>query len=308
MESTDLETVEAMRAFNRFYTNRLGVLGQGYLGSGYNLTEARILYEIGARRSVAAVALIRELQLDAAYLSRIIKRFRAAGLIETTPDPQDKRSQIITPTDHGIKEFEKLGAASRVELAAMVDNLGQSDRERLKAAFSTIRLLLDPSASRNEPAVLRPHRPGDLGWIVQSQAEFYTAAFGWNSRFEALVAEIAGKFLANFDPAREFCWIAERGGTRVGSALIMDGGEGIAKLRLLYVDEQARGLGLGRLLVEECIRFSRASGYRKLTLWTNDILHAARHIYVKAGFVLEAEEPHTLFGPQENGQTWTLTL
>lgn len=308
MESTDLQTVEAMRAFNRFYTNRLGVLGQGYLGSGYNLTEARILYEIGARGSVAAAELIRELQLDAAYLSRIIKRFRASGLIETTPDPQDKRSQVIRPTDHGIAEFEKLGAASRLELASMLDHLAPAARERLKRAFSTIRSLLDPSTGKAEPAVLRPHRPGDLGWMIQSQAEFYTKAFGWNNRFESLVAEVASNFLANFNPSREFCWIAERGGVRVGSVLVMDGGDGVAKLRLLYVDDEARGIGLGKLLVDECIRFSRAAGYRQLTLWTNDVLHAARHIYVKAGFKLVAEEQHAMFGQPENGQTWTLDL
>lgn len=307
-QAMDLATVEAMRAFNRFYTNRLGVLGQGYLGSGYNLTEARILYEIGARGQVAASELTRELRLDPAYLSRIVKRFRAAGLIETRPDPQDQRSQIISPTEAGVEEFTKLGAASRAELAVMIEDLGPAAREHLKSAFATIRAMLDPQALAGEPPVLRPHRAGDLGWMVQSQAEFYTSTFGWNSQFEALVADVAGKFLANFDSTREFCWIAERAGVRLGSVLVMNGGDGVAKLRLLYVDEQARGLGLGRMLVEECIRFARDAGYRQLTLWTNDILHAARAIYVKSGFKLISEEPHTLFGPRENGQTWTLDL
>lgn len=307
-DSRDMTTVEAMRAFNRFYTNRLGVLGQGYLGAGYTLTEARILYELGARQGISASELTRELQLDPAYLSRIIKRFRTSGLLTTAPDPADQRSQVITPTEAGKAEIDRLGVASRQQLAAMLEPLGPASRERLSAAFSTIRTLLDMSSANPEPVVLRPHRAGDLGWIVQSQAEFYTREFGWNAGFEALVADVAGKFLTNFNPKREFCWIAERAGVRLGSVLIMDGGDGVAKLRLLYVDEEARGLGLGRRLVEECIRFAKASGYRQMTLWTNDILHAARSIYVKAGFTLVAEERHAMFGVEENGQTWALDL
>jgi GNAT superfamily N-acetyltransferase len=173
--------------------------------------------------------------------------------------------------------------------------------------MQTIRSLLDPKTQPPAP-VIRAHRPGDMGWIVQSQGKAYVEGYGWNMRFEGLVAEVAGKFLANFDPAMEYCWIAERNGINIGSVLIANGGDGIAKLRLLYIDKAARGLGLGRTLVNECIRFARAKNYRKISLWTNDVLHSARAIYVKAGFQLVSEERHSMFGTEENGQTWVLDL
>lgn len=307
LDNKDATRIDAIRGFNRFYTGHLGLLGRGYLDAGMTLTEARVLYEIGERGELAASDLTRELHLDPAYLSRIIKKFRYAGLIETRADAEDKRSRIISPTAAGMAAFESIGELSRRQLATMMESLGPAQRDELAAAYATLRRLLDPSAAAG-PAIIRQHRPGDLGWMVQSQAEFYTSAFGWNDRFEALVAEVAGGFLKNFNPARERCWIAERDGVRVGSVLVADGGEDVAKLRLLYVDEAARGLGLGRTLVEECIAFSRRAGYRQLTLWTNDILHSARAIYQRQGFVLAAENPHTMFGPELNGQTWTLAL
>lgn len=300
--------VKAMRAFNRFYTERLGVLGRGYLDSGYTLTEARVIYEIGAAASLTARTLCRDLHLDPAYLSRIVKRLKTDGLIETQTDPEDRRSQIVTITPAGRATFDALGDRSRQQIADMLQPLGPEDRDRLCHAFSAIRHLLDPAGDRREPPVIRPHRPGDMGWILQSQARFYTEAYGWNDQFEALVAEVVAKFLKGFDPAHEHCWIAERGGVNIGSIMIMNGGDGIAKLRLLYVDEAARGLGLGRLLVEECIRFARHAAYKRLSLWTNDILHPAIAIYRKTGFRLEAEERHTLFGPELIGQTWVLDL
>ncbi|MCM2472074.1 MarR family transcriptional regulator [Rhizobium sp. CG5] len=297
-----------MRAFNRFYTERLGVLGRGYLDSGYTLTEARVIYEIGAAKSLTARTLSRDLHLDPAYLSRIIKRLKTEGVIETQTDPQDRRSQIVTITPIGHTLFEQLGDRSRRQIADMLQPLSPDDRSRLCQSFSAIRHLLHPDGGRRQPPVIRAHRPGDMGWIVQSQARFYTAAFGWNDQFEALVAEVVAKFLKGHDPALEHCWIAERSGVNIGSIMIMNGGEGVAKLRLLYVDEAARGLGLGRLLVEECIRFARRAGYHRLSLWTNDILHPAIAIYRKTGFRLEAEERHTLFGPELIGQTWVLDL
>ncbi|ARM89091.1 MarR family transcriptional regulator protein [Rhizobium sp. CIAT894] len=299
--------IETARDFNRFYTNFLGLLNKAYLDSPYTLTDARILFEIGSHEGISATALVRDLHLDAAYLSRILKRFRAEGLIETSPDPADLRSQIIKITDRGHEEFEELGRRANAQIAARFDTLASGEPEAAVRAMGTIRALLDPT-TKPAPAIIRAHRAGDIGWIVQSQSRFYTEEYGWDLRFEALVAEVAGKFLANFDPALEYCWIAERGGINVGSVLVTNGGDGVAKLRLLYVDKSARGLGLGKLLVDECIRFCRQKDYSELHLWTNDMLETARAIYVKTGFRLVSEERHRMFGPEANGQNWVLAL
>jgi DNA-binding MarR family transcriptional regulator/GNAT superfamily N-acetyltransferase len=299
--------IETARDFNRFYTNFLGLLNKAYLDTPFTLTDARVLSEIGSRSGVTAVALARDLHLDPAYLSRILKRFRNEDLVEANPDPADLRSQIITVTDRGRAQFEELGRRSNAQIAERFESLAAGEPETAVAAMRTIRTILDPDA-KPAPATIRAHRPGDIGWIVQSQGRFYAEEYGWDMRFEGLVAEVAGKFLAHFDPAMEYCWIAERGGVNVGSILVTNGGDGIAKLRLLYVDKAARGLGLGKQLVDECIRFSRQKGYRQISLWTNDILAAARAIYVKAGFRLVSEERHAMFGPECNGQTWVLDL
>ncbi|AJC80083.1 MarR family transcriptional regulator protein [Rhizobium etli bv. phaseoli str. IE4803] len=304
---SDTALIETARDFNRFYTNFLGLLNKAYLDSPYTLTDARILFEIGSHDGVSAVALVRDLHLDPAYLSRILKRFRAEGLIETNPDPADLRSQIITVTEQGHVQFKELGRRANAQIAARFDKLATGEPQAVVSAMETIRALLDPAA-KPAPAVIRPHRAGDIGWIVQSQGRFYAEEYGWDLRFEALVAEVAGKFLANFDREKEYCWIAERGGVNVGSVLVTNGGDGIAKLRLLYVDKAARGLGLGKLLVDECIRFCRQKGYRELSLWTNDMLETARAIYIKSGFRLVSEERHRMFGPEANGQTWVLAL
>jgi DNA-binding MarR family transcriptional regulator/ribosomal protein S18 acetylase RimI-like enzyme len=304
---SDSALVEAARDFNRFYTNFLGVLNKAYLDTPYTLTDARVLFEIGSHDGISAVTLARDLQLDPAYLSRILKRFRAEILIETKPDPADLRSQIISVTDKGRTQFQELGRRSSAQIAERFDGLAPGEPQSIVAAMTTIRTLLAPKAAP-ALATIRAHRPGDFGWIIQSQAKAYTEEYGWNMRFEGLVAEVAGKFLNNFDPELEYCWIAERGGINVGSIVIANGGDGVAKLRLLYVDKAARGLGLGRTLVDECILFAKAKRYRQISLWTNDILHAARSIYVKTGFRLVSEEKHRMFGPQENGQTWVLDL
>ncbi|OWV74175.1 MarR family transcriptional regulator [Rhizobium sp. N122] len=303
----DIALIETARDFNRFYTNFLGLLNKAYLDSPYTLTDARILFEIGSHDGISAAALVRDLHLDPAYLSRILKRFRAEGLIETSPDPADLRSQIITVTDRGRQQFEEFGRRANAQIAARFDNLAIGEPQAVVSAMDTIRALLDPAA-KPAPAIIRAHRAGDIGWIVQSQGRFYAEEYGWDLRFEALVAEVAGKFLANFDPEKEYCWIAERGGINVGSVLVANGGDGIAKLRLLYVDKSARGLGLGKLLVDECIRFCRKKGYSELQLWTNDMLETARAIYVKSGFRLVSEERHCMFGPEANGQNWALPL
>ncbi|MHC2297070.1 bifunctional helix-turn-helix transcriptional regulator/GNAT family N-acetyltransferase [Rhizobium mongolense] len=303
----DSSLIDAARDFNRFYTNFLGVLNKAYLDSPFTLTEARVLFEIGSHDGISAVALVRDLHLDPAYLSRILKRFRSDGLIETKADPADLRSQIITITGKGGEQLQELGRRSNVQIAERFDALALGEPQSVVNAMQTIRSLLDPGV-KPSPPVIRPHRPGDIGWIVQSQGKAYAEEYGWDMRFEGLVAEVAGKFLAGFDPAMEYCWIAERNGINVGSILVTNGGDGVAKLRLLYVDEAARGLGLGKTLVDECIRFARAKDYRQISLWTNEVLHAARSIYVKAGFRLVSEERHRMFGPEENGQTWVLDL
>ncbi|MEK1892953.1 MAG: helix-turn-helix domain-containing GNAT family N-acetyltransferase [Rhizobium sp.] len=304
---SDSGLIDVARDFNRFYTNFLGVLNRAYLDTEFTLTDARVLFEIGSRNGISAVTLARDLHLDPAYLSRILKRFRADGLIETKADPSDLRSQIIMVTTKGHDQFEELGRRSNAQIAERFGNLAAGEPQSVVTAMTAIRSLLDPDASP-PPLVIRAHRPGDIGWIVQSQGKAYTEEYGWDMRFEGLVADVAGKFLANFDPSMEYCWIAERGGTNIGSILVTNGGDGVAKLRLLYVDKAARGLGLGKMLVDECIRFARAKKYRQISLWTNDILHAARGIYLKTGFRLVSEERHRMFGPEENGQTWILDL
>ncbi|WP_416064132.1 GNAT family N-acetyltransferase [Rhizobium sp. ZK1] len=304
---TDIALIESAREFNRFYTNFLGLLNKAYLDTPFTLTDARVLFEIGVHDGVNAGALARDLQLDPAYLSRILKRFREEDLIEATPDPADQRSQILTVTDRGRAQFEEFGRRSNAQIAARFETLADGEPEAAVAAMRTIRAILDPQV-RPAAAIIRSHRAGDIGWIVQSQGRFYAEEYGWDLRFEGLVADVAGKFLANFDPEMEHCWIAERGGINLGSVLITNGGDGIAKLRLLYVDKAARGLGLGKQLVEECIAFSRRKGYRQISLWTNDFLHTARAIYQKAGFRLVSEERHRMFGPEANGQTWVLDL
>lgn len=308
LETVDLSTIEAMRAFNRFYTDRIGILDRAYLKADYTLAEARIVYEIGTREQVLAVELVRDLRLDPAYLSRILKKFRERGLVLLTQDPTDGRSQRLGLTDKGRSEFETLAELSRSQLRQIVAPLGPAEQAALVEAMATVTRLIEPDTRAHATPILRPHRPGDLGWMIQSQTEFYVGTFGWNGRFEALVSHVAADFLERYDARRDHCWVAERAGIRIGSVIVMDGGENIAKLRMLYVDEAARGLGLGTLLVEQCVRFARNAGYRQLTLWTNDILHAARHIYVANGFRLVAEERHTMFGPELNGQTWTLDL
>lgn len=303
----DQQLVEAARDFNRFYTNFLGVLNKAYLDTPFTLTDARVLFEVGSHDGVSPVALTRDLQLDAAYLSRILKRFRNDGLIETRPDPSDGRGQLVFVTQKGQDTFHELGRRSSTQIRARFKELAIGQPQKIVGAMQTIRALLDP-ASTTSPAIIRAHRPGDIGWIVQSQATAYTEEYGWDMRFEGLIAEVAGRFLTNFDPAMEYCWIAERGGLNIGSILVTNGGDGVAKLRLLYIDKSARGLGLGKTLVDECIRFSRDKGYRQVSLWTNDILNAARGIYIKAGFRLVSEEKHHMFGPELNGQTWVLDL
>ncbi|AVO44571.1 bifunctional helix-turn-helix transcriptional regulator/GNAT family N-acetyltransferase [Phreatobacter cathodiphilus] len=301
--TTELDAqIAAVRGFNRFYTRAIGLLGR-YLGSSWSLTEARVLYELFTREGLTASDLCAELGLDAGYLSRMLRRFEADGLVSRQPAPEDARRSLISLTAAGREAFSPYDRASRAEVAAMLERLAPGERDRLVACMEAVRGLV---AGEGAPLVVRRHRPGDMGAIISGQARIYTREYGWNDEFEALAAEIAAAFLKANDPARERAFIAERAGEVVGSVFCVDGGEGIAKLRMLYVDASQRGTGLGRRLVRDCIAFAKGAGYRGMTLWTNDILAAARRIYVDEGFVLQAEERHHSFGVDLVGQNWTL--
>jgi DNA-binding MarR family transcriptional regulator/ribosomal protein S18 acetylase RimI-like enzyme len=298
--------IAAVRAFNRFYTNKLGVLGQQLLKSPFSLSEARVLYEIANRDSPSAKEIGIGLGLDPGYLSRIVQKFDEDGLIIRKPLPTDRRQFQLGLTAKGRQAFAKLDRSSQDEVAEMLAILPDGDRQRLTQAMATIERLLSNTAPA--AASLREPRPGDMGWVVQSHGALYAGEYGFDSSFEALVAEIAAKFLGSFDASRERCWIAELDGAQVGSVFLVKHSDDVAKLRLLLVDPAGRGQGLGRHLVGECVAFARACGYRKITLWTQSILTAARKIYQDAGFVLVASEPHRSFGQSLIGETWELKL
>jgi DNA-binding MarR family transcriptional regulator/GNAT superfamily N-acetyltransferase len=301
--------VEAIREFNRFYTRRIGVLKPGMVGSPYSLPEARVLYALGRDGAGTASALGRELTLDLGYLSRLLHSLKRRGLLQAKRASHDARQQLLTLTDKGRKAFTLLDTRSRDEMAAMIAPLPAAQRERLVAAMRTVQSLLH--GGNTDPAVvLREHRPGDMGWVVERHAVHYHAEYGWGPRFEALVAGIVAQFLENFEPRRERCWIAERGGERVGSLFVVrDAKQGQARLRLLLVEPSARGSGLGRRLVEAGIAFAREKGYRKLVLWTHANLAAARAIYRETGFRrLNRTEAHRSFGPRAVSEFWELEL
>lgn len=301
-----VDRIETVRAFNRFYTNQLGLLGRAFLDSRFTLTEARIIYELAARPGLPAKKLIEELHLDPAYLSRILKKFRGDGLLTTRPDPQDQRSQLLELTVEGLSEARVLAVRSRQEIAAMLSPLNATQQETIATAMGWIETLLAAPAARN--FILRPHQPGDISFVLSRQTKLYIDEYGWNDDYEGLAMQIAADFIQNFKPSREFCWIAESGGEIAGSVFLVDAGGGTAKLRLLYVEPFARGLGIGRALVHQCVAFARDAGYETLTLWTNDVLVSARRIYEAEGFSLVSEERHHSFGKDLNGQTWQLSL
>jgi DNA-binding MarR family transcriptional regulator/N-acetylglutamate synthase-like GNAT family acetyltransferase len=300
--------VAAVRGFNRFYTQKIGVLAEGLLDSRFSLTEGRVLYELAHRERPTATELGANLGLDAGYLSRILRRFEQGGLLARATSKADGRQSLLALTAKGRAAFAPLDSRSRQQIGAMLGTLGAPDQARLAAAMATITRLLDANSPTGLPYLLRPHRPGDMGWVVHRHGALYAREYGFDERFEALVAEIVAKFIAHFDPKKERCWIAERDGEIIGSVFLVKKSKTVAKLRLLLVEPSARGLGLGSRLVEECVRFARQAGYRRITLWTNDILHAARHIYVKANFRKVASERHHSFGHDLVGETWELTL
>ncbi len=301
------DPVAAVRAFNRLYTNVIGVLRGGYLSTPYSLTEARLLFELGQRDRTEVTVLRRGLDIDAGYLSRILSRFEADQLITREKSGTDARRQVITLTTAGRALQQSLDARAAEEIGALLARLGEDAQQRLVASMREITRVLT-GAPRPRAYLLRAPRPGDLGWVVQRQAAGYAAEYGWDGTYEALVARIVADYVDHHDPAREAAWIAEADGQRVGSILCVRKSGTVAQLRLLYVDPAARGLGIGSKLVEECMRFARAAGYTEMMLWTNSVLADARRVYQRAGFTLIGEEPHRSFGADLIGQNWSRKL
>jgi len=302
-------SVSALRRFSRFYTRQLGLLDEGLLASGYSLTEVRVLYELAQRDGIGAAELGRALALDAGYLSRILRRFAARGLVRRSAHAGDARRRTLELTAKGRRSFAPLDAASSAQAAQLIAPLDAGARAELVAAMADIERLLSPAErAQRAPIVLRAHQVGDIGWIARRQGQLYAQEYGWDDTFEALVAEIAARFVRDFDAKRERCWVAEQDGRIVGSVFVCAKSARVAQLRLLYVEPAARGQGLGARLVDECIRFARAKGYRTLMLWTNAGLDAARHIYEARGFVLDKQERHRAFGKNLVGQYWSLGL
>lgn len=305
--STRDADIAALRHFNRFYTRTIGVLDQHLLKSPFSLTEARVLYELANRDKPTATEIGAVLGLDAGYLSRIVQSFLDGKLITRTASPEDKRQFHLTLTAKGRAAFAKLNSKSHESAATLLAALPPENTQPLIAAMAEIERMLDPDRPRSKP-VLRTHRPGDMGWVAAEHGRQYAEQYGWDISFEGMAAEIAAKFLANYDESCERCWIAELDGRPVGSVFLVKHTKDIAKLRLLLVDPAARGLGVGKLLVNECIGFARACGYKKITLWTQSILVAARGIYKSTGFIHTGTEPHNSFGQQLIGETWELEL
>ena len=301
------DPVAAVRAFNRLYTNVIGVLRGGYLNTPYSLTEARLLFELGQRDRTEVSVLRRGLDIDAGYLSRILSRFEATGLITREKSGTDARRQVIALTAAGRELQESLDSRAAEEIGALLGRLGEDAQRRLVTSMREISHVLT-DAPPPRAYLLRAPRPGDLGWVIQRQAAGYAAEYGWDETYEALVARIIADYVDHHDPAREAAWIAESDGQRVGSILCVRKSDTVAQLRLLYVDPAARGLGIGSKLVEECLRFARAAGYTEMMLWTNSVLAEARRIYQRTGFSLTGEEPHHSFGTDLVGQHWSRKL
>ncbi|HTD69642.1 MAG TPA: helix-turn-helix domain-containing GNAT family N-acetyltransferase [Gemmatimonadales bacterium] len=304
------QRVEAARRFNRFYTRQIGVLHEGAYKSPFSLTEVRVLYELAHRDQPTATALGRDLGLDAGYLSRILRGFERRGLVLKTRSPADGRQSHLSLTAQGRKVFAPLNARSHDEVAAMLGALSAAAQARVVGAMQTIERLLGDRAESLPPAscVLRPPLPGDLGWVVHRHGAVYAQEYGYNEQFEALVAEIVARFVQRYDAKRERCWIAEQGGEPVGSVFLVERSKTVAQLRLLLVEPMARGSGLGTRLVDECARFARRAGYRKITLWTQSELRAARRLYQAAGFHVVRKERNHSFGKDLVSETWELEL
>ena len=303
-----MDHVAAVRRFNRLYTRQIGLLGQGYLQSPFSLAEVRVLYELAHRDAPTASEIAKALGLDAGYLSRMLLSFRKRGYLARKASEKDARQNNLALTKKGRGAFAALDAKQEAEVAAMIGRLSPSDQNRLCGAMESIATLLGERPEPKTPYILRAHQPGDMGWVIHRHGVLYAEEYGFDESFEALVARIAAEFIEKFDPKRERCWIAERDGSIVGSVFLVKKSDRVAKLRLLLVEPSARGLGIGGRLVEECVRFARQAGYRKITLWTQSHLDAARGIYRKNGFRVVKRERHQSFGQKLVGETWELSL
>lgn len=308
MPATDTPAIAAIRRFNRFHTRWVGALGGDLHGSGFGLTEARVLYELVQRDGWRAGELARELGLDPAYLSRLLKHFVGLGWLERVKADGDGRALELKLTRAGHDAFAPLDEASRRQAEAILERLGEAEQTRLVASLERAQALLSGAPPAKATPIIREHRPGDIGWVISAHARLYAQEYGWDISFEALVAEIAAKFLRDFQPGKERCFIAELDGSAAGSAFVVRESDEVAKLRLVLVEKRAQGHGLGKTLVREAVGFARAAGYARMVLWTNDILHAARAIYLAEGFRLVAEEKHHSFGQDLVGQNWELVL
>jgi DNA-binding MarR family transcriptional regulator/GNAT superfamily N-acetyltransferase len=302
--------IEAVRRFSRFYTRQIGVLREGLLGSPYSLTEGRVIYELAHHEETTATQLGQELDLDAGYVSRILRSLRRRGLIGKRRSETDRRQQLLSLTPAGQAAFADLNAGSRNQIEAMLAELTDAEQAQLVESMGTIERLLGARPEQRVPYILRPHQSGDMGWIVQRHGVLYRQEYGWDERFEALVAEIVAQLIREFDPSCERCWIAEKEGENVGSVALVRNAEreGVAQLRLLLVEPKARRLGIGRRLVHECTRFARQCGYHTITLWTDSELHGARRLYEAEGYTLVHEEPNESFGDGRTAQVWDLAL
>ncbi len=302
------QQVSAIRAFNRFYTRKIGVV-DGMASSPFSLAEARVLYELANREKPTATDIRKELGLDAGYMSRILGDFERRKLVTREPSKADERQRLLSLTAKGRRTFASLDERSNRDVAAMIDAVSPTERDELVQAVEKVRSLLgDRTELPRTPYLLRMHQPGDMGWIVYRQAILYSEEYGWDGTYEALAAEIVAQFIKTYDPKKERAWVAEKDGERVVAVFVAKASDEIAKLRLLHVEPAARGLGIGKRLVSECIRFARQAGYQKMTLWTQSILHAARHIYKQAGFQVVRQEKHHSFGKDLTAETWELSL
>lgn len=304
MSATTESIIADVRQFNRFYTRTIGVLGEGLLDGACSLSEARVLYEIAHGDGLLAADLVKTLGVDFGYLSRILAVFEKRGWLKRERSESDARKSHLLLTAKGRKAFATLNQQARDEVAKLLEPLPLPQQQQLQEHLRQVQSLLNPAPAPT--ATLRTHRAGDMGWIIQRHGVLYEKEYGFNSEFEALVAEICAKFLRELDPATERCWIAELGGVAVGTVMLVRGAEGVAKLRLLLVEESARGHGVGRLLVQECVKFARQAGYRSMTLWTQSNLVAARKLYQSVGFECVGSEVHSRFGPSLIAETWTL--
>jgi DNA-binding MarR family transcriptional regulator/N-acetylglutamate synthase-like GNAT family acetyltransferase len=313
MAQTDLSPrIDTVRRFNRFYTRAIGVLQEGWLHSSFSLTEARVLYELAHREKPTATVVGNSLDLDAGYLSRILGSFEKRGLVEKTPSEDDGRQSLLALTGEGRRQFGPLEARTIQQVSAMLEKLSENQQRQLIGVMQTIEKLVAPAEKPESGAkasyLLRPHQSGDMGWVVHRQGVLYAQEYGYDEQFEALAAEIVAKFIQRYDAKRERCWIAEKDGEVVGSVFVTAKSKTVAKLRLLYVEPSARGLGIGSRLVSECVRFARQAGYKKMVLWTQSELDAARHIYKQAGFRVVEKKRHHSFSKNLVAETWELSL